>query len=146
MPQLVSDPRDTPRLVLRPFRRRDTAAVFDRLTGQWYAVGVDWPAGVCDDRPPLAQRLAQVRARLESAPQPPPIRWHQPPAAPPRSSLTRDEYLARVERAKRYIEAGDVYQVNLTRRLSTTTGATPADLYRRLRVVLRLLHRSPHAR
>lgn len=115
------------------FSLYDTAAVFDHLTGQWYAVGVDWPAGVCDGRSSLARRLGQVRARLESASVPPPIRWDEPLADPPLSSLTRDEYLARVERAKRFIEAGDVYQVNLTRRLSTTTGAGPLGLYRRLR-------------
>jgi para-aminobenzoate synthetase component 1 len=33
------------------------------------------------------------------------------------TSLTRDEFLARVERAQTYIRAGDIYQVNLSHRL-----------------------------
>ena len=32
MPQLVSDPRNTPRFTLRPFRRRDTSAVYDAVS------------------------------------------------------------------------------------------------------------------
>ncbi|HUU83656.1 MAG TPA: aminodeoxychorismate synthase component I [Phycisphaerae bacterium] len=113
----------------------DTAAVFDHLTGRWHAAGVEWPPGVCDDRPPLAERLADVSARLAAAGQPPPVRWDRSPTAPPESSLSRGQYLDLVERAKRYIEAGDIYQVNLSRRLSTTTTATPLELYRRVRQV-----------
>jgi para-aminobenzoate synthetase component 1 len=48
--------------------------------------------------------------------------------------MTRDEYLANVHRAKRYIAAGDAYEVNLTQRFSTTTDAPPLDIYRRLRL------------
>jgi len=36
------------------------------------------------------------------------------------SNLTRADFLAAVERAQRYIRAGDIYQVNLSQRLSVT--------------------------
>jgi para-aminobenzoate synthetase component 1 len=38
--------------------------------------------------------------------------------SPISSNLTRDEFLSRVERAQTYIRAGDIYQVNLSHRLS----------------------------
>ena len=112
----------------------DTAAVFDHLREQWYAVGVDWPDGVCVGRPPLRERMAEVQRRLASTGTPGPLRGDEPLCPPPIPNMSREDYLARVQRAKHYIEAGDVYQVNLTQRFSTTTRAGPLDLYRRLRV------------
>ena len=49
--------------------------------------------------------------------------------------MSDEEYWARVRRAKEYIEAGDVFQVNLTRRFSVQTKAAPLEIYRRLRRV-----------
>ncbi|MCH7814234.1 MAG: aminodeoxychorismate synthase component I, partial [Planctomycetes bacterium] len=85
------------------------------------------------ERPPLAERLDRVRDRLESAQPPEPVAWDQPPCPQPVPNMSRQAYLARVERILRYIEAGDVYQVNLTQRLTTTTSADALNLYRRLR-------------
>ncbi|HEY2386126.1 MAG TPA: aminodeoxychorismate synthase component I [Candidatus Binatia bacterium] len=48
-------------------------------------------------------------------------------------SLDRDAYVARVERVRRYITAGDVYQVNLALRLETRLAVTPLAAYGRLR-------------
>lgn len=51
------------------------------------------------------------------------------------SNFTRDEYLAAVRRAKEYIAAGDIFQVNLSQRFS---GQCPSDglaVYSRLRQV-----------
>jgi para-aminobenzoate synthetase component 1 len=112
----------------------DTAAVFDHVAERWYAVGVDWPGGVCEDRPRLPERIEEVRRRLQSATAPPPVSWDERLSSSPLPNMSRQDYLARVQRAKRYIEAGDVYQVNLTQRFSATTSAGPLDLYRRLRV------------
>lgn len=43
------------------------------------------------------------------------------------------EYISHVERIKRYIEAGDVYQVNYTCKLRFQNTGTPAGLFARLR-------------
>ena len=43
------------------------------------------------------------------------------------------EYISRVERIQRYIEAGDVYQVNYTCKLRFTNSGTAAGLFARLR-------------
>jgi len=48
------------------------------------------------------------------------------------SNFSREHYLASVARAKDYIAAGDIYQVNLSQRLSAPLATTPFDLYRRL--------------
>jgi len=51
------------------------------------------------------------------------------------SNLTRDEFIARVERAQQYIRAGDIYQVNLSQRLSIESPLSPWNLYGRLSAV-----------
>ncbi|GAG27694.1 unnamed protein product, partial [marine sediment metagenome] len=47
--------------------------------------------------------------------------------------MSREAYFSKVARAKRYIEAGDIYQVNLTQRWAVHTDASPIELYLRLR-------------
>ena len=53
-------------------------------------------------------------------------------ARAPRTSLPRERYLRAVEAVKRSIAAGDIYQANLTQRISCEITADPWDLYRRL--------------
>lgn len=48
------------------------------------------------------------------------------------SNFTRDAFIARVERAQRYIRAGDIYQVNLSQRLSAPTRFSGWELFERL--------------
>ena len=43
------------------------------------------------------------------------------------SNLTRDEFISAVERAQRYIRSGDIYQVNLSQRLTARWGETPSS-------------------
>ena len=58
------------------------------------------------------------------------------PSAPARgANFTRDRYLDAVRRAKEYIAAGDIYQVNLSQRFHTRTDAAPFDVYRKLREI-----------
>lgn len=51
------------------------------------------------------------------------------------SNLTRAEFVANVERAQRYIRAGDIYQVNLSQRLASPSPVRSWDFYQRLSVV-----------
>ena len=53
-------------------------------------------------------------------------------ACPPRSTFTRDEYLAAVERTIEYVRAGDVFQVNLSQRFTLPLADSPAAIYGRL--------------
>jgi anthranilate synthase component I len=47
----------------------------------------------------------------------------------------RDEHVTRVERAKKYIREGDIFQVVISQRAERPTSASPVDLYRSLRRV-----------
>ncbi len=49
------------------------------------------------------------------------------------SNFSRENYLKAVERAKQYINAGDIYQVNLSQRFRTQIETSPYDIYKRLR-------------
>ena len=49
------------------------------------------------------------------------------------SNLSEAQYIAMVERAKRYIEDGDIYQANLSQRFETRYNGEAFDLYENLR-------------
>jgi len=98
---------------LARFALYDAAALFDHRDEQWYLTAVDWPAASAVRRPSVAERLAVLRKRLQAASR---VEMDVPPrpyTMRPVPNMSRPDYLARVLRVKRYIEAGDVYQVNL---------------------------------
>ena len=51
------------------------------------------------------------------------------------STLSRAEFIARVQRAQAYIRSGDIYQVNLSHRLTVPWGASGWELFQRLSAV-----------
>lgn len=51
------------------------------------------------------------------------------------SNTTPEEFMAKVEKAKQYITAGDIFQVVISQKLSTTYTGDPFTLYRSLRSV-----------
>ena len=51
------------------------------------------------------------------------------------SNFSKENYLRAVERAKQYINAGDIYQVNLSQRFQTQIEASPYEIYKRLRKI-----------
>ena len=53
--------------------------------------------------------------------------------SPIKSNFSKLDYLSTVQRAKAYIAAGDIYQVNLSQRLSISNDLPPPELYTRLR-------------
>jgi len=116
------------------FALYDSAAVFDGHSNQWYAVAVDWPAPIATRRPSTSRRIDTIRRRIESAfgetlEPPRAVR----PSSPLRPNMARQSYYSKVRRVKRHIEAGDVYQVNLTQRFTVSATASPIDIYRHLR-------------
>ena len=52
-----------------------------------------------------------------------------------KSNFSKTQYLKAVEEAKKYIKAGDIYQVNLTQQLSGQSALTAFETYRRLRAL-----------
>jgi para-aminobenzoate synthetase component 1 len=105
------------------------AIAWDGRDGRAYLAGraLDGDAGA------LAATVAGVRARAEAAVRVP-LRGE--PAFPRltfRSEIGRDEWVARVEAVREAIAAGELYQVNLTRRLAAPFEGEPWSVFRRLR-------------
>ncbi|MBI2913978.1 MAG: anthranilate synthase component I [Chloroflexi bacterium] len=78
----------------------------------------------------LVQRLARPLPAL-----PYPIEAGPALDEPAQSNTTREEYMRNVERSKRYIVAGDIFQVVPSQRLYRHTSAHPFSVYRALRTV-----------
>lgn len=93
-------------------------------------VRFDHPRGVADV---LRGDPAEIAALFES-----PTSDLSPPSGSPGPLVRfpdREEHVDRVERAKKYIREGDVYQVVISQRAERPTSASPVDLYRSLRRV-----------
>jgi anthranilate synthase component 1 len=114
----------------------DEVAVFDNRKGRLYLIVHADPA--------QAQAYARAQRRLDelafrlrrSGPSYPEVL--DPTAlaeADFKSSFSRAEYCALVEKAKEYIRAGDIFQVVPSQRLSVPFRARPVDVYRALRAL-----------
>ncbi|MCH7596255.1 MAG: anthranilate synthase component I [Planctomycetes bacterium] len=132
------DDRDLPDL---QFGIYDRMVIFDHVRKLVHVVahahvesGID-PDGAYDDAlSKIEEIVAKLGAQRNETPKPMgPI----PSSASMTfdSSFTQERFEAAVERCKEYIRAGDIFQVVLSHRLSTTTDATPFDVYRALRVI-----------
>ena len=78
----------------------------------------------------LAKRLEQT---LPACPYPVSEAPHTPEAV--QSNTEKSEFIAKVERCREYIVAGDIYQIQISQRFQRRTVAHPFDVYRALRVV-----------
>ncbi len=100
----------------------DAVAAYDHAAGRW------WGASLCGEEP--IERLDALLGCVEDEAAGP-----EPAASlgPLRANFTREDYLAAIRRAKEYIAAGDIFQVNLSQRFETDIAVPPAELYGRLR-------------
>jgi len=115
----------------------DVIVALDHQQRRAFISSCGWPE--TEPRKRLArarQRLEETKARLEnpaafSAQSP----LHQAGPVSLECNFTREEYLEAVRRAKEYIAAGDIYQVNLSQRFSCPFPDSPLELYRSLRSI-----------
>ncbi|MEM9767522.1 MAG: anthranilate synthase component I family protein, partial [Cyanobacteria bacterium P01_D01_bin.71] len=90
----------------------------------------------CDRITTLVRQLTEPLQGLS-----PLTQWHPPtktsaaPSSQYHSNRTQADFCAAVQTAQDYIRAGDIFQVVISQRLSTTYGGNPFDLYRSLRLV-----------
>ena len=84
-----------------------------------------------DDSIDLNYWQEQVILSQQSPPPKTPLYLRQEP----KGVMTEQEFIAGVKRAKDYIAAGDVYQVNLSCRFDAAVDGSAGELYRRLRQV-----------
>jgi para-aminobenzoate synthetase component 1 len=139
LPEIAAEDQGLPPLRLA---LHDWVVAWDRRTGHAWLGG----RALDGDGRRLARRLDEVHARLVSPGVATSGRQRSPTVADAaarhpdegerlrfRSSLSRAAYEAGVERVRRHIAQGDIYQANLTRRLETPYDGDPWDRYRRLR-------------
>jgi para-aminobenzoate synthetase component 1 len=113
----------------------DAAVAFDHLENRVFLASSGFPE--LDEEKRLrraAERLRELRSLVLLAP---------PPAVLPpsdaagtnafKANFTHREYLEAVARAREFIGAGDIFQVNLSQRFETDLNMSPYELYRRLR-------------
>ena len=116
----------------------DSLVAFDHLLGKAWIIST----GLAEDGSRSdAQAAQQTRfwlAHLQSAPaassdaRP---SQEAEPAGPVTSDLTAIEFLARVGRIQRYIHAGDIYQANLSHRLTAPCQFSGWELYEKLAAI-----------
>jgi anthranilate synthase component I len=81
----------------------------------------------------IEQMVARLSRPLPTVPYP--VRRPVQVPATVRSNVSKEEFLAMVERARRYVIAGDVIQVVLAQRLYRPLQAHPFSVYRALRAI-----------
>jgi para-aminobenzoate synthetase component I len=128
---------------MRPDGVLDPAQAQRQLT--WWEKYLDNP----HRKPELSTFSSTVNPAAESRENLPPSSAHTPEAAPldswfsadlpsairPVSNLNREAFINRVERAQRYIRQGDIYQVNLSHRVSAPRTCGSWELFERLSAV-----------
>jgi para-aminobenzoate synthetase component 1 len=134
LPPLSTDDLQVPDCLLGFY---DQALLFDHVKGRLYVASTGLP----ELNPAAAHRRATRRGqelirrlqRLEEGRRTGgPFDQRGLTPAGLHTNFTKEEYLNAVRRAKEYIAAGDIYQVNLSQRFCTPFQGDPFALYRRL--------------
>ncbi len=105
-------------------------AVIDNLSGRLHLIVYADPSQA-DAYANAQRRLAQLADKLRDNVVVPPVEGG--PVQPVERSFAKDDYLAAVRRAKEYIAAGDMMQVQVGQRLEKQFTESPLSLYRALR-------------
>jgi para-aminobenzoate synthetase component 1 len=127
----------------------DWVLAWDHVAGRVWIVSTGLPEMGERRERRARERMGMVMDRLagpaaDTAPAAPAVSTPAPPDAPHpvpelgpdvRSVFSRPAFLSAVDRIRRYILAGDVFQVNLTQRLSAPLADDPLEFYGRMRRV-----------
>lgn len=117
----------------------DTVIIFDHLHETAFISSTGLPEETEHRRGLRAKMRAEEFLRRLSGRTLSPPRTTRPPcsrnAGAVVSNFTRDDYLGAIVKAKEYIAAGDIYQVNLSQRFSARVSSSPLQLYRTLRIL-----------
>jgi len=119
----------------------DLVLAFDNLQGKAYIISTGFPELRETERMERAsQRLKEVKERLAAVS----ASGREAPLMPISSTVeqvtlaggfTHQEYVDAVEKARKYIIDGDIFEVNLSQRFEAKLTITPYELYRRLRQI-----------
>jgi anthranilate synthase component 1 len=132
LPDVNPDPLGLPDAVMI---RPSIVAIFDAIAQEIVLVTSVWPSKQAPERA-YAEAEARIDAVIADLAQPLSPRHENPPMAAPAtlsSPVSREAYGRLVDRAKAYIEAGDIFQVVPSHRFSSPFTQSPFALYRSLR-------------
>jgi para-aminobenzoate synthetase component 1 len=115
----------------------DAVVAFDHLKNKTYLVATGFPETDGEKRRRRAEaRLNEIRNKVLLAPPPGNIAGSSvKKGILLKANFSHEGYLAAVARAREYICAGDIFQVNLSQRFETDLAVHPYELYRRLRKI-----------
>ncbi|OGN99027.1 MAG: aminodeoxychorismate synthase, component I [Chloroflexi bacterium RBG_13_51_18] len=115
----------------------DAIIAFDHMKGKTYLISTGFPELEEKKRQQRAEaRLNELRNMIMLAP--PPASFEEEKREKRKklkSNFSHEGYLEAVDRAREYIGAGDIFQVNLSQRLEVEIKTTPYELYKRLRKI-----------
>lgn len=110
----------------------DLMTVVDHEAGETWLVSTGHPESGSREARARA-RLSYLRHLVEKAGSDEPARMKKPPPPVLHGGFSREAYIRAVARAKEYIAAGDIYQVNLSQGFWAELSTDPILSYRRLR-------------
>jgi para-aminobenzoate synthetase component 1 len=116
----------------------DVLVAVDHMLGKTYVVSTGFPEQDEARRITRAkERLREIRDRISESrlTTVEPSLFSVDEGMVLRSNFTQGDYLKAVERAREYICAGDIFQVNLSQRFEVALNVPSYDLYRRLRQI-----------
>ncbi len=133
LPKNAEDDLDLPECYLGFF---DAIVAFDHLEGKTYIISTGFPELDEDKRQSRAQaRINELRNMIMLVPPPTPIKETSAKGLKMKANFSHEGYLEAVAKAREYICAGDIFQVNLSQRLEVDINITPYELYKRLRKI-----------
>jgi para-aminobenzoate synthetase component 1 len=117
----------------------DSLVAFDHRLGKTWIIATGLSLDGSRDERLAQQRMEFWQAALNGPPREDVLAGHPRSASvkpsPATSNLSRAGFIAAVERAQRYIRAGDIYQTNLSHRLAAPCAGTGWDLFQSLAAV-----------
>ncbi len=119
----------------------DLILAFDNLQGKAYVISTGFPELRETERIERAtKRLNEVKDKLADVSSSDTEAPFMPVSAPMKQvtvkgNFTHEKYVDMVEKARQYIIAGDIFEVNLSQRFEAEFSITPYELYRRLRQI-----------
>ncbi len=115
----------------------DSLVAFDHLLGKTWIISTGLGADGSRSETRAKEQFKFWSGELQQPISP--IKSRAPHRAPRvsgiSSNLSREEFIARVEQALRYIRAGDIYQVNLSQRLAAPCGLSGREFFLQLAAV-----------
>jgi para-aminobenzoate synthetase component 1 len=115
----------------------DAIVAFDHLVNKTYLISTGFPETGGEGRGRrAAARLNELRNRVALAP--PPGALHEDVSRAGdrlKSNFSHEGYLEAVAKAREYICAGDIFEVNLSQRFEVDISIEPYELYKRLRQI-----------